>query len=578
MTSTATRSGIAALSTAYRRGDLRPADVAERAAAAEAPAGVWISRVEPEALLRRARELQGKEHLPLYGIPFAVKDNIDVAGVPTTAACPEFAYTPARTAPVVERLLDAGAMLVGKTNLDQFATGLTGTRSPYGAVESVYGGGLVAGGSSSGSAVAVAAGLVAFALGTDTAGSGRVPAALNGIVGLKPTRGLLSTLGVVPACRSLDCVSVFSLDVADAAAVLAVAAAPHDGDPWSRTGPARSQAPATVRLGLARPDALDFEGDRGQAERYVTAGAALSRIAASAAAVDLGPLLEAGALLYEGPWVAERLAGLEDFAEAHPDAVLPLTLGILRGGRRFAATDAFRAQHRLRELRAATARLFERIDVLALPTVPTTYTFDDIAAEPLRRNAVLGRYTQFANLLDLCVLSVPNGHTPDGRPAGVSLIAPAFAEATLLALGAALLGEAPAVHPRETPDAELAVVGHHLRGESRNGELVALGGRYERTTRTADCYRLYRLPSGVPGLVRTGAGEGAPIEVEIWRLPAAALGPLLGSVAAPLSIGYVSTVDGGVVQGFLCEAYAAAGALDITAGGGWRAHRHEEGP
>ncbi|MFD0581286.1 allophanate hydrolase-related protein [Dactylosporangium darangshiense] len=243
----------------------------------------------------------------------------------------------------------------------------------------------------------------------------------------------------------------------------------------------------------------------------------------------------------------------------------------------FAATDAFRAQHRLRELRAATARLFERIDVLALPTVPTTYTIDEIAAEPLRRNAILGRYTQFANLLDLAVLTVPNGHTPDGRPASLSLIGPAFAEPTLLALGAALLGEAHAVHLGKTQDVELAVVGHHLRGEARNGELVALGGRYARTTRTADCYRLYRLPSGVPGLVRAGAGEGAPIEVEIWRLPAAALGPLLGSVAAPLSIGYVSTVDGASVQGFLCEAYAAAGAQDITAGGGWRAHRQEEG-
>jgi allophanate hydrolase len=253
-------------------------------------------------------------------------------------------------------------------------------------------------------------------------------------------------------------------------------------------------------------------------------------------------------------------------------------LRILRSACRFAATDAFRAMHRLEELRAATARLFERIDVLALPTVPTTYTFADIAAEPLRRNAILGRYTQFANLLDLAVLTVPNGHTAGGRPASVSLIAPAFAEATLLSLGSALLGEAPGVHPRKMPDTELAVVGHHLRGEARNGELLALGGRFARTTRTADCYRLYRLPSGVPGLVRVGAGEGAPIEVELWRLPAASLGPLLAGVAAPLSIGYVSTVDGTTVQGFLCEAYAAAGALDITAGGGWRAYRHEEGP
>ncbi|MEU7867236.1 allophanate hydrolase [Dactylosporangium sp. NPDC049140] len=578
MTSIAARSGIAALRDAYRRGAVDPADVAEQVIAADAPDGVWIGRTEPEALRRRARELQGKEHLPLYGIPFAVKDNIDVAGLPTTAACPAFAYPAPRTAPVVERLLAAGAMLAGKTNLDQFATGLTGSRSPYGAVESVYGGGLIAGGSSSGSAVAVAAEAVAFALGTDTAGSGRVPAALNGIVGLKPTRGLLSTLGVVPACRSLDRVSVFTRDVADAVTVLGVAAGPHPEDPWSRTGRAPTKDPDSVRLAVARPEALDFEGDRGQAERYVAGCVALARLTAEVDPAGIEPLLEAGGLLYQGPWVAERLADLEDFLRGHAGEVLPLTRGIIEGGRRYTAADTFRAQHRLRELRAAADRLFERHDVLALPTVPTTYTLADIAADPLGRNAVLGRYTQFANLLDLAVVSVPNGHTPDGRPAGLQLIGPAFSEPTLLALAAALLGEAPAaVRPGEDL-VELAVVGHHRRGEARNGELVALGGRFARTTRTADCYRLYRLPSGVPGLVRVGAGAGAAIEVEIWRLPGTALGALLAGVAPPLSIGFVSTVDGPVTQGFLCEAYAAAGARDITAGGGWRAYRHEEGP
>jgi allophanate hydrolase len=588
MTVTATRIGIAALRDAYLRGELSPADVAEQVIAQviapSGPPGVWITRVGPGALRERARDLQGKEHLPLYGIPFAVKDNIDVAGLPTTAACPAFAYTPQRTAPVVQRLLAAGAMLVGKTNLDQFATGLTGSRSPYGALESVYGGGLIAGGSSSGSAVAVAAGLVPFSLGTDTAGSGRVPAALNGIVGLKPTRGLLSTLGVVPACRSLDCVSVFALDVADAATVLGVAAGPVAEDPWSRTGAShmqqQGQEPDSVRLGVARPETLDFEGDRGQAERYVTGCLALARLTAGVDSVDradLDLLLEAGDLLYQGPWVAERLADLEGFLREHGDEVLPLTRGVLEGGRRFSAADTFRAQHRLRELRAATARLFERIDVLALPTIPTTYSLQDIAEEPLRRNAILGRYTQFANLLDLAVVSVPNGRTPDGRPAGLSLIGPAFTEATLLSLAGTLLGEAPAVPHQEPASVELAVVGHHLRGEARNGELVALGGQFVRTTRTEACYRLFRLPRGVPGLVRVEAGQGAQIEVELWRLPSAALGALLQSVAPPLSIGYVSIVDGEDPQGFLCEAYAAAQAQDITASGGWRAHRHEEG-
>lgn len=610
MTALATRAGIAALCDAYRRGALTPGDVAEQVIAAPSAPGVWISRVAGEELRRRARDLVdlADPSLPLYGIPFAVKDNIDVAGVPTTAACPAYAYTPARGAPVVEALLAAGAMFVGKTNLDQFATGLTGSRSPYGAVESVFGGGLIAGGSSSGSAVAVASGVVAFALGTDTAGSGRVPAALNGIVGLKPTRGLLSTAGVVPACRSLDCVSIFTRDVADAGAVLAVVQGPSQGttqgptqgpkqgraggDPWSRAATGESLPPAAVRLGVTRPDVLDFDGDHGQAERYVAGCLTAARHVSSVTQVGLGPLLEAGGLLYEGPWVAERLADLDGFLREHPgdhpDGVLPLTRGILEGARRFSAADAFRAQHRLRELQAATARLFTEIDVLALPTVPTTFTLAEIAEEPLRRNAILGRYTQFANLLDLAVVTVPNGMTPEGRPASLSLIGPAFSEGTLLALAAAVKGEtvsgetvsgeavkgaALPVQPPRTTTVELAVAGHHLRGESRNAELVALGGRFVRTTRTEACYRLYLLPTGVPGLVRVGAGQGAAIEVEIWRLPSSAVGALLSSVAAPLSIGHLSTVDGTTVQGFLCEAYAAGTAKDITAGGGFRAHR-----
>ncbi|WP_238017109.1 allophanate hydrolase [Dactylosporangium sp. AC04546] len=556
---------IAGLRTAYLRGELKPAEVADRVAAAPAPPAVWISRVPEEALRDRAAELGRRDprELPLYGIPFAVKDNIDVAGLPTTAACPAFAYTPARSAPVVDRLLAAGALLVGKTNLDQFATGLTGSRSPYGAVESVFGGGLIAGGSSSGSAVAVAAGLVAFALGTDTAGSGRVPAALNGIVGLKPTRGLLSTAGVVPACRSLDCVSIFAQDAADAAAVLSVASGPAADDPWCRVHEAAGVPPEAVRLGVARPETLDFDGDRGQAERYVAGCLALARRTASADPVDVGPLLEAGGLLYDGPWVAERLADLEDFLRDHGADVLPLTRGIIEGGRRFSAADTFRARHRLQELRAATARLFERIDVLALPTIPTTFTLDEIAAEPLRRNAVLGRFTQFANLLDLAVVTVPNGHTPDGRPASLSLIGPAFTEPTLLGLAGA---------PVAATGTEIAVVGHHLRGEARNGELVALGGRFVRATRTAPCYRLFYLATGVPGLVRVADG-GVAIEVEVWSVPPAAVGALLGSVPPPLSLGHVSLASGERVTGFLCEAYATADGLDISASGGWRAFR-----
>jgi allophanate hydrolase len=451
-------------------------------------------------------------------------------------------------------------MLVGKTNLDQFATGLTGSRSPYGAVESVFGDGLIAGGSSSGSAVAVAAGLVPVALGTDTAGSGRVPAALNGIVGLKPTPGRLSTEGVVPACRSLDCVSLFTHDAADAAAVFSVLS------PTRRGG----IPPAAVRLGVARPESLDFEGDRGQAERYVAGTAVLAHRAAGAAPVDLAPLREAGDLLY-GPWVAERLADLEAFLRVHPADVLQVTRTIIEGGARFTAADLFRARHRLAALKSTVDRMWEQIDVLILPTIPTTYTLTEIAAEPIARNVVLGRYTQFVNLLDMAAVTVPNGFTAGGRPASLTLIGPADSEATLLRLAGA------ALPPAADDTVELAVVGHHLRGEPRNAELVALGGRYLRTTRTTGDYRLYCLPQGerqLPGLVRV-AGGGHPIEVEVWRLPSAAVGALLRSVAPPLSLGHLATVDGGVL-GFLCEAYAAATGIDISASGGWRNHLGEE--
>ncbi|MFG1610240.1 allophanate hydrolase [Actinoplanes sp. NPDC049265] len=381
--------------------------------------GVWISMIP---------EREGRPG-PLAGLRFAVKDNIDVAGVPTTAACPDFAYLPERTAPVVRRLLDAGAVLTGKTNLDQFATGLTGARSPYGTPESVFGGGLISGGSSSGSAVAVAAGEVDFALGTDTAGSGRVPAALNGIVGVKPTRGLLSTVGVVPACRSLDCVSVFARDVGLAARVAEVARGREPDDPWGRTG--ERKIGATVVYGV--PGDVDFFGDEEQARAFGQARRRLGEVVE----VGIGPLLEAGDLLYRGPWVAERLADLGGFLDKHPDSVLPVTRAVLESGRAFTAADAFAGMHRLRELKAWTERLFRTIDVLVLPTVGTTYTHAEIAADPIGRNLNLGRYTQFTNLLDLAAVAVPNGLTADGRPAGITFFGPAFSDDDLARVAAA---------------------------------------------------------------------------------------------------------------------------------------------
>jgi len=403
---------------------------------------VWISRFDPAALHARAAAIEDRwapdARPPLFGVPFAIKDNIDVAGLPTTAACPAFSYSPAADATSVRLLIDAGAIAVGKTNLDQFATGLNGTRSPYGAPESVFGGDLISGGSSSGSAVAVAAGVVAFALGTDTAGSGRVPAAMNGIVGLKPTRGLVSTAGVVPACRSLDCVSVFTTDLDDAQLVLSVLAAPDSADPWSREPTIRTRRVEGPRwrVGVPRADQLADLGFAAAFRRVVDG------VGAELVTIPLGPLSEAGDLLYDGPWVAERLAGLAGFLAEHPDDVLPVTRAVIERGRDFDAVATFRARHRLQELRAWTDRLWERVDVLLLPTIPTTFTRAQMAEEPVARNRVLGRFTQFTNLLDLAAVAVPAGVTADGRPFGVTLFGPAFSEDRLISAARELITEA----------------------------------------------------------------------------------------------------------------------------------------
>ncbi len=437
---------------AYSSGEQTPSDVVHevyRRIAARGEDGVWI-RVESERdLLARAEELEARkaDALPLYGVPFAVKDNIDVAGVPTTAACPEYAYTPEENAPCVEHLLDAGAVFVGKTNLDQFALGLVGVRTPYGVARNPFHADYVPGGSSSGSAVAVAAGLVSFALGTDTAGSGRVPAGFNNIIGLKPSRGLVSTRGVVPACRTLDCVSVFALEASDALCALDTMAA-VDEYPYSRALPAgvsleiNADLPKGLKAGVPLPGQRDFLGD-GEAKMVYERGVErFSEMGVVMQEVDFSPFFEAAKLLYGGPWVAERLAAIEEFFGAKPDALHPVTREIIEGASRYTAVDAFRAFYRLEELKREAKKVWEDIDIVAVPTTPTTYTIDEVNADPIALNSNLGMYTNFVNLLDLCAIAIPNGFYANKLPIGLTLLAPTFQEGLLCTVAEEFLARA----------------------------------------------------------------------------------------------------------------------------------------
>lgn len=578
---------IAALLASYRSGAKDPSAVmaevlaaCDAASAVPSPQPVWISRICAEELLGRARALDdGDRSLPLYGVPFAVKDNIDVAGLVTTAALPGAARVATQTAPAVQALLDAGALLVGKTNMDQLATGLVGTRTPYGACASVADPARISGGSSSGSAVAVALGLVAFALGTDTAGSGRVPAAYNGIVGLKPTCGLVSVRGVVPACASLDCVSVFTHDAADAAAVLAVCAGPDPEDPWSRAA-VPSCAPRRDVVGVPREGQLTFLDPAAREAWEAARAVAAARF--RLVEVDAQPLLDAAPMLYD-VWVAERTTDLLELVEgpAGEEGLDPTVAAIVRLGVGRSGADVFAAQHRLARLRRAAAPVWEACDALLLPTVPGHPTHAEVAADPIGVNAALGCYTNFVNLMDLCGVAVPGPARPDGLPAGVTFLAPAFQDVRVLELGAAFMGED--TDPVRFPlrgAARLAVVGAHLSGLPLNAQLTARGGRLVGETRTAAAYRLYALPGGGPvarpGLIRT-FDDGAAVAAEVWELAPAALGELLQLIPAPLGLGRVELEDGSLVTGFICEGHAALGATDVTGYGGWRAYLEAQG-
>jgi allophanate hydrolase len=555
---------------------------------------VFISLREEEEAVAEARALaaSGPEGKPLYGVPLAVKDNIDVAGLPTTAACPAFSYNPGADATVVTRARQAGAIVIGKTNLDQFATGLVGVRSPYGMPKNPFRDDLISGGSSSGSAVAVAAGLVPLALGTDTAGSGRVPAGLNNIVGLKPSVGLISTTGLVPACRSLDCVSIFTLTVDDAFTTLQALAIPDMSDPYSRVMPIGRLGAAPPSMVIAVPDSNGrlFFGDDDSEQSFRTAIALLRNMGARIEEIDIFPLLETARLLYEGPWVAERYAAVGDFISKNPDKVHPVTRQIILGGAQSSAADAFRAFYRLSALRRTAFEMFSRFDALMVPTVPRAYTKAEVEADPIQLNSNLGTYTNFVNLLDLCGLAVPVSFAGNGTPYGVTFLARSARDAMLASLGRVVqaqtelpLGALGARQPLLAPlspmtragEIAIAVVGAHLSGMPLNGELRALDARFVEETETSADYKLYALAGTVPpkpGMLRVADGKGAPIALEIWVLTAENFGKFVAAIPAPLSIGTIRLADGRSVQGFLVEPEAVKGARDISDFGGWRAY------
>ncbi|BBP04153.1 allophanate hydrolase [Sulfuriferula plumbiphila] len=559
----------------------------------------WIMIVDSAALKQQLDALADalervngeRSRLPLYGIPFAVKDNMDVAGLATTAACPAFSHVAEQDAAVVARLRAAGAVIVGKTNLDQFATGLVGVRSPYGVVTNPFNPAYIGGGSSSGSASVVARGIVPFALGTDTAGSGRVPAAFNNLVGLKPTRGLVSSVGVVPACRTLDCVSVFALSAEDAGSVLDVIAGFDAADPYSRPCPPDQ---AAVRIGqtprFAIPQQPDFCGDVVQAAAYSVALAQMRALGVVLEPVDFGPMQALAALLYDGPWVAERYAAIAEFMADHAADMHPVVRDIIERAGRYSAIDAFKAEYRRAELKRALDSLLADFDALLVPSAPTLPTLAAVAAEPIAANSQLGIYTNFVNLGDCAALALPAGWRSDGLPFGVTLIAPAWRDHALLdfarrwqrhapwklgATGLDLPAEraAPAVPAPAPGYIRLAVVGAHLTGMPLNHQLTTRHAQFVERTRTADCYRLYALPNTAPpkpGLVRD-AQNGSAIEVEVWDVPLAGFGSFVAEVPAPLGIGSVELREGSVVKGFICEPCALQGATEITALGGWRA-------
>ena len=584
---------LATLAANYRNGNTTPrallAAIRQRAETLNPEFNLFIHLLSEaeQAPFLAALEGHSPETLPLYGVPFAIKDNIDLAEIVTTAACPAFAYRPTQSATIVAQLIALGAVPVGKTNLDQFATGLNGTRSPYGRCRNAYHTAYPSGGSSAGSALAVALGVASFALGTDTAGSGRVPAGLNNLVGLKATKGVISTAGVVPACRTLDCVTFFSATADEASQLLALVARTDPQDSYSRRNPqwnsrqAFGRPSAGFRFGV--PQTLNFLGCRASEALFAQAVQRLTALGGVPVAIDFAPFLAAARLLYDGPWVAERYAVAGPLIEQQPDAVLPVIRDVLAKAPAIDATATFKAMYQLQGYKAQCDAILDTLDCVLTPTFPRPVTLDELAAEPIARNADLGYYTNFMNLLDYAAVSVPCGFMPDGLPSGVTLFGRAFTDQYLLSLadafqrverlplaGGARLESTPPAHSAGHDRMALAVCGAHLAGLPLNGQLLARGGRLLQATHSAPRYRLYALADGKrPAMVRDER-DGAAIAVEVWEIPSAEVGSLLAAIPAPLGLGQVELADGRWVTGFICEAAGLGDATEITAWGGWR--------
>jgi len=533
---------------------------------------IWIYRLSQEELepyLQRLESIEDPAALPLYGIPFAIKDNIDLANIPTTAACPAYSYTPTKSAPVVAQLIEAGAIPMGKTNLDQFATGLVGVRSPYGAPRNPLAPERVPGGSSSGSAVALSEQLASFSLGTDTAGSGRVPAMFNQLWGLKPSRGRLSTRGVVPACRTLDCVSIFGLNAADCQTVLKVAEGYDPEDAYSQVT-IDARLPGSKKLGVPKPEQLLFFGDTHYESAWLRALDTLQSKGWELVEIDFEPFLKAARLLYEGPWVSERTAVLKDFLESNPDDFFPATKAIIGGGLKNTACDAFAAAYKLADLKRESEAAWEGLAAIITPTAGGFPTLAEMEADPIGPNSQLGYYTNFMNLLDLCAVATPAGESDAGLPFGITWIAPRDTDQALVELAA----NGPAADKSDTAGDTLPILlfGAHMSGLPLNEQVQSLGGQFLGEVQTAPRYKMVYLPEPAPhrpGIVRVREG-GRSLSAEEWSFPKASLGAFLASIQQPLGLGQIELADGRKVHGFLCEAAAAEAAEDISDAGGWR--------